>query len=209
MMTQRAQLDKFRIFRKRIAGLDIFPQDRQIRLQIFGKQTTQNNVAVQNHMDAVYGNGEMSKHVVEKRLISGIVKLDAMEKLLQGYTELVFNALGIDIRFQTAVLSAIAEQTARLNTEMAELTALSIVAGVRVSADDNGSADPVFQRKVSKIGGVAADKKLCKAAGGSVVFNVDGIRDISCQNLQRNILQIERRSHVNSRVILCDQCRNR
>ena len=129
----------------------------------------------------------------------------AAEEVFQRDAEGLLNPPRRAVRLEAAVFSAAAAQAAGFDAEMAEFPALGVVAGVGVSVDDNRAADAVFQREIGEIGRCAPDEKLRKAAGGSVVFHIDGIRDPLGQNLQRHVPDAKRWGHMDARMILRDQ----
>ena len=147
----------------------------------------------------------MPQHVIKQRLVVGIVLFDPAEEIFQRDPEGILDPFRGAVRFETAAFSAVAAQPAGFNAEMAEFPALCVVAGIGMPVDDDGTADAVFQREIREIGRSAPDKKLRKAAGGSIIFHVNGIRNTLGQHLQRHIPDTQRGGHMDPRMILGDQ----
>ena len=209
MPRHTAQLHVVGVPRKGVERLHIAAQHPQIGVEVFRKEASDHDLAVERHADAVDRDGEMAQHIVKQGLVFRPMLLHAAEEILERHVEALLDPQRGAVGLQTAAFAAGAGQPPRLNADVTELAAAGVVAGAELAVHQHGPAHAVFQRQIGHVPSPAAHEALRVPAGGAVVFKADGVGQRADQIAQRDVALVQRRRDEQTRVVGREQPRDR
>ena len=144
-------------------------------------------------MDIVDGDGQVPENIIEEFFILGNVVLHAAEESVRGDAEFLFDPQGRAVGLQAAALAAVAEQPAGLHADVPEFSAAPVFAAVERAVHQHRTADAEFQKEIGHVHLGLPGKPLRLAAGGTVVVDIDRIRDVRNQAGDGHLAQAEGR----------------
>ena len=118
VLPQYAQVYESAVFFKRVAGEHIPLQNREVRLQVFAQETSDDDITVQDHPDNVDAGRQVAQHIEPERLIFRDMLVHTGEKGFQRYAQIIGDAAGGAVSFQTSVPAAAAQKSALFHADM-------------------------------------------------------------------------------------------